>query len=222
LQILALSLVLLFGSAHEPTALKGLRLFRSGDVKKAVPILETAARQDTEDWVTLQHLGAAYGMMARKLAHAAEQKQGDVALRMSTNFFKKAEIARARLATDVEYPQADFAQPRTLVLRGWGDALAWLNRPKEARDVFQLGVQEGFWQSTWCRPVLETATRLLPTNSFVLPASLFPHIVIPVKAALKRIRKEFSRASKALKLASAEQGGGWRLEAAGLHVQRTW
>ena len=125
--------------------MEGLELFRQGALSQAVPLLEVSVKRDQADWVSLQFLGGAYGMMARKLAHAGEENQGAFALKRAVNFFAKAEHAYRDIGPRKvsEFPQLKFAQPRTLILRGWGDALNWLNRTSDATKVFQLGVQEG-------------------------------------------------------------------------------
>jgi len=53
------------------------------------------------------------------------------------------------------YPQLEFAQPKSLCLRAWGDALNLLGKAEEAENVFKLGVEEKIWKSHVCRSVIE-------------------------------------------------------------------
>jgi hypothetical protein len=200
--------------------MEGLELFRQGALSQAVPLLEVSVKRDQADWVSLQFLGGAYGMMARKLAHAGEENQGAFALKRAVNFFAKAEHAYRDIGPRKvsEFPQLKFAQPRTLILRGWGDALNWLNRTSDATKVFQLGVQEGLWRNRWCRPEYERVTLSLPQEFFVYETDLFGHIAKPVNLALESVQKEFA----AVFSRRQEHAQDWRLEAAGLHAERSW
>jgi hypothetical protein len=78
-------------------------------------------------------------MIARKLLVHPRKDSAFEVLRKAAASFKKgfrARVATEASATAETYPQLLFAQPLSLSLRGWGDALAWLGRKEEAKEVF--------------------------------------------------------------------------------------
>eukprot|EP00750_Incisomonas_marina_P017473 INCI2075.1.p1 GENE.INCI2075.1~~INCI2075.1.p1 ORF type:complete len:496 (-),score=77.51 INCI2075.1:209-1696(-) len=106
------------------------------------------------DWVALQYLAGAHGMIARKVAASGgsfELEQSE--LQAAAFYFTLAEKALdAQQHQDAPYPQRALAQPRSLTLRSWGDALAWLGQHERAQMVFNQGVAEGVWTTPLCRP----------------------------------------------------------------------
>mmetsp|Transcript_14950 Transcript_14950/g.35275 ORF Transcript_14950/g.35275 Transcript_14950/m.35275 type:complete len:327 (-) Transcript_14950:85-1065(-) len=160
-------------------------------------------------------------MMARKLATVRDPKQRSQersALLAVVDGFSRAAAARDRGSTQrSQYPQANFAQPATLSLRGWGDALAWLGRTEEAHKVFNRGVAGGLWRSAWCRPEREYRTSL-PPASFFFDSKLFPHVTQPLLAALGPLHEELLAGLQDKKISETS----WRPESAGLHVGNTW
>jgi len=251
------------------TALEGLELFHKGDLNKAVPLLEKAVRMDALDWVSMEHIAAAFGMAARRIAAAPRPAGADPysltpaeerALNATVKYFGRASLARAaRAARDAEAaeaageagammeaavaaeggvvesgapadsPRTDYAQQQqyaqrlSMVLRGWGDALTWLNRTREAARVFASGVTAGVWRTALCRPTVDRPT-VLPANTFFLDANAFSHVTDRLVAALPAMRRELAQALVRVVKGSTRdwEGAGWRVEAAGLHSTRSW
>ena len=81
-----------------------------------MPLLMHAVRQDVafEDCVSLEHVGAAFSMAARKLAtlrgHVTDEAR---ALRQSAHYFARADAARAACLQSTLLPVAvtDIQQP---------------------------------------------------------------------------------------------------------------
>lgn len=215
--------------------------FRELGPKHGMPLLKVSTRgaMSRGDHVTLEYMGAAYGAMARKLAlvrgvEAEEQRQA--ALTQSADWFERAVRARsvrermdraasnwrvrkrAELPGDspFAYPQRDLAQPRPLLLRGWGDALAWAGRAAQSREVFSMGVDEGIWRSPWCRSTPELPVASPVDKFFVDYTELLEHVAKPFEAVADALKLEWRR----------EQGSGategWTPEEAGLHEGRLW
>lgn len=266
-----------------------LAQFRDADLDNAVPTLTTLAahgraprappltardrREQTradsdavsasDDWVSLEHLGAAYNMMARKVASVPIEASGRrsaaslatqerAALLQAAGHFSRADAVRSRAmargARSIdEYPQAAFAQDRTLVLRGWGDAVAWLKDPAEARHVFQKGVDEGLWRSPVCRPTDGVGVALARNMYFPeVPSAVASchgddgggecradgvvtwQDALPLaqlEAGLSIVRDELHEALDRDAGRDGDAGDGaseWVPEGAGLHVGRTW
>lgn len=132
-----------------------------------------------------------------------------------------------------------FAQPLSLVLRGWGDALAWQGKHKEARDVFQRGVERGIWDVAMCRPEVNYATAMPRTaDGIQLQAEVahrhpfvwsddvalkhFPDVVGRLRSSAAEIVAEWNAATALW----AQRGGApssiWNDESAGLHSGKRW
>jgi hypothetical protein len=77
-----------------------------------------AVEKYPSDYVLLESLAAAHGMLARKLAAAGAPQEQD-ALRQTASYYSAAE--RARLGCGIAP-----GEERAALLRKWGDALAWL------------------------------------------------------------------------------------------------
>ena len=121
-----------------------------------------------------------------------------------------------------DYPQLQYARRQSLMLRGWGDALALLGRRSEARAVFQLGVDAGIWQSALCRPDVLQDTAL-PVGTFFAPRPAVAHVTAPLEALIPVASRELD---ESLRRAAASKDGlhsqGWDVEGAGLHASRSW
>ena len=191
----------------------GLAMFHSGELDaRTVQLLEGCAETD---WVALSHAAAAYSMIARRLSRVDGGKEA-AALERAAALFSAAERARQR-PQSVPYPQIAYAQERTLVLRSWGDALAWLGRESDARQVFLRGFDEGLWRHPLCRSTRELPTirPTLPLPRFFIDASVFPWVTSILQPQLDIITAEFRAFSASQALAGKPSG---REETAGLHV----
>jgi hypothetical protein len=210
----------------------GLALFGARRTEEAMPLLMHAVRQDAavEDCVSLEHVGAAFSMAARKLAtlrgHVTDEAR---ALRQSAHYFARADAARAacRRREEADYPQRAFSHSRAQVLRGWGDALAWLGDPEGARRVFTSAGARALWPDPLCRPVVplpERAYRTPPLRpghadppsrrAYIFDAASFAVAAPIVDELLPHLTRE-------LELTRAA-AAPWRAEAAGLHSQGQW
>ncbi len=127
------------------------------------------------------------------------------------------------------YPQAIFAQPPTLALRGLGDALAWLGRSEDARAVFEIGVRTGLWSSAWCRPARQHALRVPPATHFFFDVTPFAYLIEPLRAGWSAVRDELAAAVQ--RSGSGPEDGrstyaanqqGWVHASGGLHTGGSW
>eukprot|EP01079_Euglenida_sp_SAG-EU17-18_P004590 gene4590-4804_t len=191
----------------------GVVLLRNQEMDVAMATLHRAVKGDPDDRVAWEYLGGAYGMAARRLASAGADPRR--ALEAAVRAFRAADKGRA--AVSKGGCQLDLAQPQTLVLRGWGDAEAWLGRHDEAGQVFAKGVSSGLWESRWCRPNEELSTWVKP-KPFFLPIGLFGHVTRPLVAELGVIKEELQHS---VDLGLPVQHG-WAKESGGLHSSQTW
>jgi hypothetical protein len=191
----------------------GLALFHSGELDtRTVQLLESCAEND---WVALSHAAAAYSMMARRLSRVDRRKEA-AALERAVALFSAADRASTR-PQSVPYPQAAYAQQRTLVLRSWGDALAWLGRESDATRLFARGVDEGLWRHPLCRPTRDLPT-IPPSGSlprFFIDARAFPWVTSVLQTQLALVSAEF-RAFSASRTRAGKPSG--QEETGGLHV----
>ena len=227
------------------------------------PETMAAVERQPDDWVALEYLGAALGAVARGLlaegveVEAQREREGSreaaarELLEEAARMFERAHEARGgagmltvgqtegQIAGEGEgeprkrYPQLAFAQPATLALRGWGDAVAWLGRERQAREVFSRGVALGMWRSPQCRPEREIDT-VLPAEGrqFFFDPLLFPQLT-PLLEGLSTIQTELHilqinqeiKEQEATEHETKEQEReetNWRLEKSGLHSQQSW
>ena len=215
-------------------------------------LLEAARSRADDDYVSAEHVAAAFGMVARRMAtlppSAVVAKQEREALDQAARFFEQAAQARMRRlaarpagrssGSGADYPQRAFEQPRALVLRARGDALAWLGREREARAVFGSAAARSLWPDPLCRPAVNWATRtpLLGRGGaararppYVLDAPgyarAFAHVIAPLwKWVRGALRRDLARAAASGTLgggagagAGAGAAGRWVAESAGLH-----
>lgn len=106
------------------------------------------------------------------------------------------------------------------MLRGWGDALAWLGKHQEAEQVFSHGVVAGYWDEPLCRSVPELrmilqgpdrALRYFPSD-----IELMESVVKPIRELLGVVQEELDQALQ------HPRGLAGSLESAGLHTSQSW
>jgi hypothetical protein len=154
---------------------QALKLFQAREVEQAVPVL---LNSDEHDYVAFEHVAAFYAMSARRLAGTGQRTSPATqygmpstemaALRKAVFYFDKAwqgyqhwnKTTPGQYWDAVDYPQLKYAQPRELVFRAHGDALAWLGRTAAARDVYERGVRLELWKTGLCRPMPELPVRI--------------------------------------------------------------
>lgn len=203
-----------------------------------------SVRASSADAILFEHVGAAYSMAARRLAPtstpapapaaaASVDAAGDsntaylshhlpgtlspqerAALQAAVAAFSSAAQVRHKHRGSRKGCEEQYAGSRALVLRAWGDALAWLGREEGAEVVWQLGVSSGLWTSPWCRPTTRRAMELPAAwPQFIFDAAAFEHLMPAVSKALAAAQRE---------LASAANADEWSYESAGLHAGRQW
>ena len=206
-------------------ACQGLKYFSERQVSVAMPLLLQSINEVSNDFVALEYIGAAYSMAARRLAntkrtnrkhHKKLVKQEKSALQQACFYFRKAIVAydhrhdtdgdqSTSVKKDIDpsnYPQIQYANDHRQVLRSYGDALRWLGRKNESRNVFERGVYLKLWKTATCRPlnplpVVDFSKFKLPKNTkrvhnaYFLTNKLFSYILDPIQEKVLPALKEF-------------------------------
>ena len=227
-------------SAVTSPACNALRAFhKSSDLRQSVQLFTDVVASNPKDWVCWEYLGGALGMMARRLLNSIGTSQQLDLEKAAMKLLDRAAVAFERAyrfrpvvlttrAEDIDlYPQLEFAQPLSLVLRGWGDALAWQKKNTEALRVFKLGVHRGIWSEPLCRPEFnfprrQTAVAKQFVWSGQLVQELFPNTVGKLQDALGDIIEEWNAANKKWQYDPSAETQLWRDESAGLHSGHRW
>ena len=201
--------------------------------QRAVPLMEYAVRLPLgkDDWVTLENLGGAVHMIARKLY--ASGGNDTKWLINTARYFEQAEQAKKRRYAKrehesiEEYPQLRYQKPNALVVRSWGDTLTWLDLLRKAALVYGKGEEAGIWRTAWCRPEKRFSLRPFARsidfeNKYIFPASSFPHVHAVVSSFLPDARQEIEEAYSHALIGKEKGSNVWSMEQSGLHQSASW
>lgn len=192
---------------------QGFEYFRQRELDRAMPLLLSTKVQDANVY---EHVGAGFGMMARRLAslttHTEKERE---ALRQSVVYFERA--ANVETENVSPYVRCNVRrQMKTQVVRAHGDALAWLGREDEAARLF---AESKLWMNPMCRPVHNGYVYSVDDLPYIFQGDessyLFRHVLHPVGRELVPQLKQLTQRS--IKMTYAELvKDGWSTETAGL------
>jgi hypothetical protein len=218
-----------------------LSLIKFHLLDEAMPIILSHLKKYPDDFIAWEYVGGVFGGAARKLMQKGKEDAFATLLNQSVQAFSRGYSSRVQYFKmhpidskfDNNYPQLAYLSPLSLVLRGWGDALMWLGRDEEARNVYQRGIQHKIWANSLCRPEVQLPTynlsHLSKGHNYIYPITLFPHLLsivenlhvfaLEVQSPVLSLQSERKGESLAI---SGELDSLWIHESAGLHSQESW
>ena len=213
--ILALSLISISKSSknvknHDKCV--GLRYFKERRVDLAVKHLLRSDTQNDED--TAIALAASFSMMARRLSTIeGEEEMERNALRSAVEYFEIAERGSSSKKMKIECVE-NIVQDAEQIVRSHGDALAWLGKRTEARELFE---RSGLWSDPTCRP--RTKYLEAPNLEYIIN----DHVIITQLLPLLPFLREITNDDRMLTNRNDLLSRGWTSETAGLHRgKRRW